>query len=137
MKDIILLRPHHALCSQFFIGNGYSEKFVENMTEILNILNIKNPKVKFVKHCDDICSQCPKNQNGICVNESKVQNIDNACINEYNFNIGDELFWNDIKSTVTKQIILKNQLPSVCNDCQWLSICQNIKFKKFKNIIHY
>lgn len=31
----VRLRPHHLLCMQTFVGNGYSEAFVENMKQVL------------------------------------------------------------------------------------------------------
>ena len=31
----MLIRPHHALCAQFFEGKGYSERFVGHMYQIL------------------------------------------------------------------------------------------------------
>lgn len=125
MKDIIFLRPHHALCSQFFIGHGYSKEFTENMTALMCILNEQNLKVKFVGCCDDICSCCPKNIEGRCINETKVQETDKFCISEYGFYIGEELLWDKIKAKVINRIISQKKLPYVCISCQWLSICQN------------
>lgn len=129
MNEIIKFRPHHILCSQFFIGNGYSEKFVENMTEILNSLNKQNIKIKFVQHCDDICSCCPKNENGKCINEEHILSIDKSCMMEYNFKTDDEFLWNDIKSKVINKILSENKLPCVCDNCQWLSVCKSINLK--------
>lgn len=126
---MIQLRPHHALCSQFFTGHGYSKEFVENMTDILNLLNTKNPKIKFVDCCDDICSSCPNNKNGNCRDENKIREMDKGCLDEFNFNIDEELYWNDIKSKVMDKIDSQSSLPSICDNCQWLSICRKIKFE--------
>lgn len=126
---MIQLRPHHALCSQFFIGNGYSEKFVENMIDILELLNTKNQKVRFIDCCDDICSSCPNNKNGKCKDENKIREMDKNCLDKYSFNIGEELYWNDIKAKVINEIVNQRDLPYVCNNCQWYSICKNMKFE--------
>ena len=40
MVDIVTpyyLRPHHGLCIAFFEGKGYNQKFVENMTNVVQI----------------------------------------------------------------------------------------------------
>lgn len=129
MADMIFLRPHHSLCSQFYVGNGYSEEFVENMTNILNSLNTNNLKVRIVDHCDDICACCPKNTDGKCENEESVQITDKKCLDEYKFSVDDEIYWNDLKAKVVNKIVGQNKLPPVCNKCQWLSICKNVTLK--------
>lgn len=130
MSDVFFIRPHHCLCSQFFVGNGYSNEFVENMTNVLNKLNSQNPTVKIVEHCDDICSRCPKNIGGVCENEEDVMQHDSKCLEEYAYKIGDEIHWNDLKEKVVSKIKAENKLPSVCQGCSWLTICENINIEK-------
>ena len=130
MSEISLIRPHHGLCSQFFVGNGYSDEFVENMTNVLDKLNSQNLKVRFVEHCDDICSCCPKNTGGMCENEEDVMQHDSECTEEYGYKIGDEILWNDLREKVVSKIKAENKLPSVCRGCSWRSICKNIDIDK-------
>lgn len=130
MSEIILIRPHHGLCSQFFAGNGYSDEFVENMTNVLDKLNSQNLKVRFVEHCDDICSCCPKNTGGMCENEEDVMQHDSECTEEYGYKIGDEILWNDLREKVVSKIKAENKLPSVCGGCRWRSICENTDIQK-------
>lgn len=130
MSEIILIRPHHGLCSQFFVGNGYSDEFVENMTNVLDRLNSQNLKVKIVEHCDDICSCCPKNKGGMCENEEDVMLSDSKCMEEYGYKIGDEIFWNDLRERVVSKIKAENKLPGVCNGCSWRSICEKFDIEK-------
>ena len=33
------VRPHHALCMQFFRGEGYNAGFIKNTQELLEVLN--------------------------------------------------------------------------------------------------
>lgn len=130
MSEIILIRPHHGLCSQFFVGNGYSDEFVENMTNVLDKLNTQNLTVKIVEHCDDICSCCPKNMVGVCENEESVIQHDNKCLEEYGYKVGDEIRWKDLRGKVVSKIKAENKLPSVCQGCSWSSICKNIDIDK-------
>lgn len=130
MSEIILIRPHHGLCSQFFAGNGYSDEFVENMTNVLDKLNSQNLKVRFVEHCDDICSCCPKNTGGMCENEEDVMQHDSKCMEEYGYKVGDEIRWKDLREKVVSKIKAENKLPSVCQGCSWGSICKNIDIDK-------
>ena len=130
MADVVFIRPHHGLCSQFFVGNGYSDEFVKNMTNTLDKLNSQNPAVKITEHCDDICSCCPKNTGGVCENEEDVMQHDSKCMEEYGYKIGDEILWNDLRAKVVSKIKADNKLPSVCSDCSWNSICKNINIEK-------
>ena len=70
------IRPHHLLCLQFFEGKGYSNGFVENMTKIHNEMLSKNPYVELTEGADDICENCPNNENGICTQEKSVSGND-------------------------------------------------------------
>lgn len=130
MSEIILIRPHHGLCSQFFVGNGYSDEFVENMTNVLDKLNSQNLKVRFVEHCDDICSCCPKNTGGMCENEEDVMQHDSECMEEYGYKVGDEIRWKDLREKVVSTIKAENKLPSVCQECSWGSICEKFDIEK-------
>lgn len=130
MSDVVLIRPHHGLCSQFFVGNGYSDEFIKNMTNVLDKLNSQNLTVKITEHCDVICSCCPKNIGGVCENEEDVMQHDSKCMEEYGYKIGDEILWNDLRTKVVSKIKAENKLPSVCRDCSWNSICKNINIVK-------
>lgn len=125
MMKNIKIRPHHTLCTQFFVGNGYNEEFIENMYRILSLLNNENPVVEIVEHCDDICAYCSKNKDGMCENEDNVCDIDSKCMNSFNLNLGDKKSWSDIKSTVLDSIE-KYGMPNVCNECSWYKICEGI-----------
>lgn len=126
MNEIIHLRPHHALCSQFFTGHGYSPSFVEHMTDILDRLDKENLTVTFVKHCDDICSCCPKRGGKHCINESHVLEHDRQCMEEYGISIHESRSWEEIKQTVLGKIKEDHCLPSVCDHCDWNYICKDL-----------
>ena len=55
------LRPHHALCAQFFVGKGYSAQFVEHMKRVLSELD-RGADVTLTDGCDAICAGCPNNR---------------------------------------------------------------------------
>ena len=102
------IRPHHLLCLQFFEGKGYSNGFVENMTKIHNEMLSKNPYVELTEGADDICENCPNNENGICTQEKSVSGNDRrtyeAIEDELKKQKGD-LTWNQLTEMVHKCII--------------------------------
>lgn len=125
MKEI-RLRPHHCLCTRFFVGKGYNEEFIRRMTEIIDFLEKDNPQIILTDKCDDICSCCPNRRGNICKDEYKVHNIDQKCLSELKLSAGDKITWTDIKSIVSKKIIECGKLHKICNKCQWYEICSEL-----------
>ena len=99
------LRPHHINCIFFYIGKGYSEDFVKNMTKIIFLLQKdKNNKIKFITSCDDLCKHCPNKINNICYYNDNVNKLDQSCI-------------------------------KICQNCEWFTtgICSKNKIIDCKN----
>jgi hypothetical protein len=67
MSEILSLRPHHALCLQFFIGEGYGDEFVAGMAGVLKSLR-ENPDqaVLLADGTDRICALSPSVRAAIC-----------------------------------------------------------------------
>lgn len=96
------------MCIPRYQGNGYSEEFCKNLARVKQ--SIKNNTYILVEECDDICTACPNNNNGICADEEKVSKYDSL-----------------VKSALEQN---KTPLPqSICSDCQWFYICKNIDIK--------
>lgn len=106
-----LIRPHHLLCLQFFEGKGYSEEFVENMTEIHRTLHSENPTVIITEGVDDLCRKCPNSEN------------DNRTLEALNIKVNDRMKWNSINSEVKEKILDKHLVKDVCRTCRWSVIC--------------
>ena len=117
------LRPHHALCAQFFEGKGYSEAFVAHMYAILEKLE-RGGIVALTDGCDAICAGCPNMQNGVCETDEKVRAIDRRAIEAMGVRFGDTLPWRDLSSLAKDRIIAAEKLSDVCRDCEWIDICE-------------
>ncbi len=119
----VKLRPHHSMCIQFFVGNGYSNEFVEHMRKVIYFLEQNDPFVILVESSDVICTECPHERNEICENEDKVAAIDCRC--KIAAGIGDAkaIRWSELKKTVNERIIRCGKLSEICNDCCWKKIC--------------
>ncbi len=63
---MIKIRPHHLLCIHSFVGKGYNDEFIENMSSIVNaIKNSEELDLNVSISFDEICLKCPlkKNEN--------------------------------------------------------------------------
>jgi hypothetical protein len=119
----IRLRPHHALCIQFFRGRGYSEAFTENMRKTVEELKL-NPTVKIVCKADVLCAKCPNLSGGDCVNsDESVARLDAKVSELCGFSVGEEISAKDFFTAAREKIIAPGKMKSVCGECSWSDIC--------------
>jgi hypothetical protein len=129
--EMITLRGHHLLCIQGFQGYGYSPKFVENLSQIIQILD-QNPyqKIKIVDECDDICLKCPFMGKKSCVNPSgndeNIRKMDNGVINYLNLKINHTYVYHDLQKQVINETNF-NDLKKICGTCTWRNDCKFYK----------
>lgn len=117
------LRPHHALCAQFFEGKGYSEAFVAHMYGVLSELD-RGAAVTLADRCDAICAGCPNERDGVCETDEKVRAIDRRAIEAMGVRFGDTLSWHDLSTLAKERIVAAGKLSDVCRDCEWIGICE-------------
>lgn len=114
---MLTLRPHHLLCTEFFEGRGYSDKFTENMYRVISELE-KNPEIMLTVGQDIICSECPRK----CISGKAL--VYDKKVLEYCMSDENTVFrYDDLKQKVKSEILEKNLLKEICGDCQWYSIC--------------
>lgn len=123
MMNNVRLRPHHALCAQFFRGKGYDERFVEHMSGVLASLVVGDPAVILTNGCDVICAACPHKVGGTCATDDKVRGIDARAVEAMGLRIGDTLPWRALCERAEREIIRTGKLSDVCRDCEWIGIC--------------
>lgn len=116
------LRAHHGLCLSFFIGQGYSGEFVENMAHTKAELD-KNPLVHIVDHADVICKHCPNHIGGACSSLEKVCRYDSQVLKLCGVVPGAVMPYLDFVGLVQKRILLLRKRKEVCPDCQWNDLC--------------
>ena len=130
---MIVLRVHHIICMQSFIGQGYSEEFVRNFSNIINYIN-SNPYqncISLINYCDDVCKYCPnKLSSNKCKNETFINYLDDSYKTICNLNYNIHYSLNEI-NTIIKNHLTISKFKTICSNCQWFGICS----KLIKNII--
>lgn len=121
----VRLRPHHALCAQFFVGKGYSEEFTEHMYAILAALD-RGAEVALTDGCDAICTACPHNVGGVCETDAKVNAIDRRAIEAMGLAFGDMLSWDALSALAAERILTPGRLSAICRDCEWIDLCESM-----------
>lgn len=116
------LRPHHALCIQFFEGKGYSDQFTANMISIINLLK-ENPAVEIVYGADSLCEKCPNLTGNGCQYAMKVNAYDRMVAELCGFQSGDIMTASEFFCKAKKIIIESGKMKAICGDCSWSGIC--------------
>lgn len=124
MNTSLILRPHHGLCIQHFIGKGYDDAFVHNMTRVIKKLDC-DPNQLILLSCntDALCASCPHNIEKQCADALKVLQYDTRCLALCRLENNTAISWANFKDLVLKNILIPHRLQEVCTGCEWLSVC--------------
>ena len=129
-ETIIRLRPHHALCLRHFVGKGYDEAFVENMTAIHRRLNSgQRQRVQIILHRDSLCQACPHDVDYACETEEKVRYLDAAVADACNLRSGQWLSWQELCDLIDRHMMAHGQMPACCQVCEWFDTCDGLHQK--------
>ena len=130
-EPIIRLRPHHALCLRHFVGKGYSEEFVRNMTSLHRRLNSgQRQMVQIILHRDSLCVACPHDKGFRCDTEEKVSQLDAAVASACGLRSGQWLSWQDLCALVDEHLMPGGRMPEICAICQWYELCKGLHEEK-------
>lgn len=132
MKTPLPLRPHHGLCIQKFTGQGYDQAFTQHMAATVRHLQGEPcQEIRLVSCCDQLCSHCPNNCQGICRSSEKVASLDQAVLEVCGYSPEKILSWQDFARDAREKILLTDGFLHICAKCQWFSLCQNTRIGSY------
>ena len=76
---------------------------------------------------DEICSACPNNLEQGCEAGRKVQRFDRSVLAYCGFEEGQQLPFREFVDKVQDKILAPGKRTEICGDCQWGSICDQVK----------
>ena len=119
------VRAHHLLCMHGFQGLGYSEKFVQNMSEICRQVH-SDPalEIEVGDAPDDICAPCPFIAGGCCSREGTEggqtsKKLDRRVLEKLAIRPG-QVFSRDAILSLVLEKISPDDLAVLCEGCEWL-----------------
>jgi len=120
------LRPHHLLCLQRFVGEGYSEEFTANMWHIKETVENGGVSVKIVRGADDICSLCPHRdaKRNMCSREPFVSRLDEKVLGLLGIKWGYVYSGDELFSLARKRV---PTVKGVCDGCEWQHLCLKVE----------
>ena len=126
---MIVLRPHHLLCTQGYSGHGYSEAFVEHMNDVVHQLReVPGTKIQLTFSTDTLCSCCPnKLGTDLCDTQEKVKRYDRKTVEYFGLEEKDYVYQDLIRAMDAKAT--PEMLADICRDCCWFPVsacCKNI-----------
>ncbi|SMC23869.1 hypothetical protein SAMN02745134_02024 [Clostridium acidisoli DSM 12555] len=121
---MIKIRAHHFLCMQGFQGYGYNDEFVKHMGEIVKyIKENSNDSIKIVNYCDEVCSMCKNNTNGICEKSSSVDFMDKKVLLKLRLTNNQQIIIKDVFKLVGEKIKSFEDAYEICGNCSWSEKC--------------
>ena len=120
------LRPHHLMCIRNFVGKGYDSAFTARMSEIIDMLK-QDPGIELTGGCDDLCSACPHNMDGICESAEKAGRYDRGVTEACGLAAGERKSWTELSGMVDEAVFSAGQFERICSDCQWFETCREIR----------
>jgi len=123
---MLKFRPHHFLCALAFEGKGYSDVFVRNFTQIVDLLRgTSDQKIQVVGSADSICSPCPNRQGSGCASAKKIQRLDEEHALILGLKPGDIVTWGQAKQLLAKKMDLE-KFDQACAPCSWkaMGVCE-------------
>lgn len=122
MDKVLRLRGHHLFCLQFFRGEGYSKKFIENLRKVVQRWD--GEKAILVEGVDDVCKGCPHLEDGGCVyfGEDKIREEDHLALRLLNLNVGDAIGKRDVADRITPPVRDAWRKDN-CEGCMWEAVC--------------
>lgn len=133
------LRPHHLLCLQTFIGHGYSEEFVQEMTSVKRQLALDPvTPIQLVDGADMLCRHCPNCADGHCTSDKpalfdrlvagKIEKAEKispsrTCESNQDGIFADSFVLHGIPEYLTLTHAL---LEECCPGCEWRDLCVRV-----------
>lgn len=124
---MIKLLTHHLLCiSKFTDADWYNQEYKKNFLKIVSIIK-KNPKIKILRNCDDICKKCPHIKNKLCNKPSKykishwIKVQDNKVMRLIKIKPNSIHNARELFEKINK--IKNKELKNICKGCEYLIYC--------------
>lgn len=119
-----LLRPHHLLCLQNYMGKGYSESFTGNMnTVVLQLRRNSGTTIHITEGADTLCRSCPNRRRNEC-SSCRPAVFDRNVINTFGIRCGDNMSWEEVLERTAP--LTAGRIEELCPGCQWKNICLEI-----------
>ena len=126
--QVIKVRAHHLLCMQGFQGYGYSKEFSDNLADVIRAIDT-HPDIllKIVNYCDDICSCCPHNIDGVCQRDPdsgyRILEMDMKVLEKLGLSEGETTGAGGILTRTDETLSRVSDVRNICGSCNWKNKC--------------
>ena len=118
------LRGHHLICLHFFNGEGYTQKFAENLRDVLQ--KTKSEDVEISPGADDICEGCPHLEQMRCRftedADEGIREMDKRALELLQKGEGSKVKWHEIQKRIPE--LFYSWYGTYCTTCGWKWACE-------------
>ncbi len=125
---MIVLRPHHLLCTFAYRGKGYSPTFVANFDHYLAQLHEPGAEITLQQTNDVFCQACPQQASAThCQTEQHIQTLDSAVLATFGLETGLVYRYQDVQDHLLATMT-PEKFRHCCQTCSWyeFGICEPI-----------
>ncbi|MCL2841902.1 MAG: DUF1284 domain-containing protein [Oscillospiraceae bacterium] len=124
-KQVLALRPHHALCLLLFCPDGHSVRYAEKMRQLIRrIEQEEGSHIRMIPTPDEICGYCPYYDQGLCQKEDEVFCSDVNVLARCGLRFGDVVPWAELRRGLIAHIVEAGVIDEVCRGCMYLVRCR-------------
>jgi len=122
------LRGHHFVCLQFYRGQGYSARFVENLARVTE--RAAHSPALLVEGADDVCAACPGlSADGTCMDpnagEVEVRRLDRLAWEVLGVQPGALVSLAEARGRLSADAIAVGRWRlEACSGCMWEDVCE-------------
>lgn len=102
-----------------FLGDGYDDRFVENMQRIAAMCTSPANLLRVVDDVDDVCSRCPYCDGTACLKDNDGAAVLDAAAQSVLGIEPGQIYISHILRKRVEEAILSGRLKSVCEACPW------------------
>jgi hypothetical protein len=118
------LRGHHLICLQFFHGEGFNAKFVDNLRMLRE--STRDEPIDISAGTDDVCGKCPYLEGNACGYderaEEEIGEMDERALRLLGVAPGSRAVWDEIREKLPR---IFNEWHTVyCEACDWRGACE-------------
>ena len=122
----IMLRAHHLLCIQKFVGEGYDGVFTENLSKIAAYLRAHpEAEIAVTDGCDEVCKSCPNRVGNVCTDGEKILKLDGGVLDTCKLICGGSGTWENLSRKAEELIFKTDKFETICGECQWYNLCKD------------
>lgn len=121
---MVRLRGHHLICLHFFDGEGYDQRFRENLRTVIRAAEAGD--IMICGQADDVCGECAYRKGTACAyddgSDAAVREMDAMALSLLHEGEGAVVSWEMVAEKIPA--LFPQWYANQCDRCEWVRACE-------------